>query len=53
MKNGPKKSFSGGPKSSPACSPNATKGCFKGSSGDKGRATPPQVDRRYKPKGNP
>lgn len=47
-----KKSFKKGPSSSPAVSPNATKGTC-GSGGDKGRATPPQVDRKFKPKGNP
>lgn len=53
MKTGPKKSFSGAPKKSPKVTHGATQKVFKGSGGETGRATPPQVNVSYKPKGNP
>lgn len=48
-----KKTFKkGASQSPPVPGPNATKNTM-GGSGDKGRAGPPQADRKYKPKGNP
>jgi hypothetical protein len=53
MKGSSKKSCSPGPRKSPSIGSNPTKGVFKGSGGADGRATPPQINRKYKPKGNP
>jgi len=48
-----KRSFKQGPSTSPTVSCDNSKKVFKQSGGSSGRATPPQVNRTYKPKGNP
>lgn len=50
---GSKKSCGQGPRKSPNVGTNPTKGIFTGSAGPGGRATPPQIDKKAKPKGNP